>query len=76
MAETKVTVFNNGPLRIEGDMEIVDQEGRKFGLGGRSGVSLCRCGHTGNSPFCDGSHKRNNFSSTVVARDLPEVPKA
>jgi hypothetical protein len=31
---TKVTIFNNGPLRIEGDFEIVDQEGKAFGLGG------------------------------------------
>ena len=75
MSESKVTIFNNGPLRIEGEFEIVDQEGKKFGLGGRTAVSLCRCGHSGNSPFCDGSHKRQSFSSTVSARDLPEPAK-
>jgi CDGSH-type Zn-finger protein len=74
----KVTIFNNGPLRVEGDFEIVDQEGKPFGLGGRTAVSLCRCGHSANSPFCDGSHKRENFTDTVSARDLLPVvaPKA
>jgi CDGSH-type Zn-finger protein len=72
---TKVTIFNNGPLRIEGDFEIVDQEGNKFGLGGRTAVSVCRCGHSGNQPFCDGTHKRQNFSNTVTVRDLPAPVK-
>jgi CDGSH-type Zn-finger protein len=76
LPSTKVTIFNNGPMRIEGDFEIVDQDGKTFGLGGRTGLSLCRCGHTANAPFCDGSHKRENFTSGVTARDLPPpVPK-
>ena len=76
MAATKVTVFNNGPLRIEGDFEMVDQEGKAFGLGGRTSITLCRCGLSGNEPFCDGAHKRKNFLSHVSACDLPCVPKA
>ena len=76
MASTKVTVFNNGSIRIEGDFEIVDQAGNIFGLGGRTAVSLCRCGHSANSPFCDGTHKRINFISPIAARDLPPIVKA
>jgi CDGSH-type Zn-finger protein len=76
LAATKVTIINNGPVRIEGDFEVVDQQGNPFGLAGRTAISLCRCGHTMNSPFCDGSHKRENFSSTTTARDLPApLPK-
>ncbi len=75
MPRTKVTVFNNGPVRIEGEFEIVDQEGKAFGLAGRTAVTLCRCGHSSNSPFCDGTHKRQNFASTVSARDLPAPAK-
>lgn len=67
----KVTVFNNGPLRIEGDMTIVDATGKAFGLGGRSTIGLCRCGLSANKPFCDGSHARQGFQSTCEARDLP-----
>jgi CDGSH-type Zn-finger protein len=75
---TKITLLGNGPIRIEGDdFEIYDPQGRKFGLGGRTVVSLCRCGHSASKPFCDGSHAKAGFSSTVEARDLPAPkPKA
>ena len=61
-------------MRIEGDFTIVDQEGKEFGLGGRTAITLCRCGHSANNPFCDGTHKRQNFVSSVEARDLPPKP--
>jgi CDGSH-type Zn-finger protein len=71
MAGTKITVANNGSIRIEGDFVIVDPEGNEFGLGGRTAISLCRCGHSQNKPFCDGSHKTVPFRDEVHARDLP-----
>ena len=71
MAATKITATSNGPLRIEGDFEILDPTGKAFGLAGRTMVSLCRCGHSENKPFCDGSHKRVGFQHQVEARDLP-----
>lgn len=72
MSETRIIVRNNGPLRVEGDnITIMDEDGRVFGLGGRTVVSLCRCGQSANKPFCDGSHARTSFESVVVARDLP-----
>ena len=71
MAGTKITVRNNGPLRIEGDFSIVDMEGTEFGLGGRTAISLCRCGHSKNKPFCDSTHKQVGFQSEVKAFDLP-----
>jgi len=71
MAATKITVNNNGSLRIEGDFEIVDKEGNTYGLGGRTLVSICRCGLSSNKPFCDGSHK-GHFEHDAHAFDLPE----
>jgi CDGSH-type Zn-finger protein len=68
---TKITCQNNGPIRIEGDFEIADPTGALFGLGGRTVISLCRCGQSANKPFCDGSHKRTGFFDEVVARELP-----
>jgi CDGSH-type Zn-finger protein len=71
MAATKVTALKNGPLRLEGDFVICDASGKEFGLAGRTVISLCRCGHSENKPFCDGSHARQGFVSEVEARDLP-----
>jgi CDGSH-type Zn-finger protein len=71
MAATKVTILKNGPIRIEGDFEIVDHESGVFGLAGRTVISLCRCGLAENKPFCDGTHGRNGFNSECKARDLP-----
>ena len=71
MAETKITVRNNGPLRIEGEFTIYDTEGKAFDLAGRTAISLCRCGHSANKPFCDSSHKTAGFQSVVEARQLP-----
>ncbi len=68
---TKITVNDNGPLRIEGEMTICDATGKEFGLGGRAVVSLCRCGKSENMPFCDGQHARQGFRSVCAARDLP-----
>jgi CDGSH-type Zn-finger protein len=68
---TKITPLNHGPLRIEGEFEICDPAGQPFGLAGRTVISLCRCGHSANKPFCDGSHNRQGFSDVSVARELP-----
>jgi CDGSH-type Zn-finger protein len=68
---TKITVVNNGPIRVEGEFSIVDPEGREFGLAGRTLISLCRCGLSENKPFCDGAHGRQGFQHQVVARELP-----
>ncbi|HRO43148.1 MAG TPA: CDGSH iron-sulfur domain-containing protein [Flavipsychrobacter sp.] len=70
MAATKITVLSNGSLRIEGDFEIVDKEGKQYDLNGRTTVSLCRCGMSKNKPFCDASHK-GHFEHDAVAFDLP-----
>jgi CDGSH-type Zn-finger protein len=70
MTKTKLTVNSNGSLKIEGDFEIVDVEGNRYGLQGRELVSLCRCGRSSNKPFCDGSHK-GVFDHAAKAFDLP-----
>ena len=71
MADTRLTVRNHGPLRLEGEFTLYDAEGNPFDLAGRTAISLCRCGHSEDKPFCDGSHKRVGFQSEVKARCLP-----
>ena len=68
---TKITVNNNGSLRIEGEIEIYDGAGNRYDLAGRTTIGLCRCGQSNNKPFCDGSHARCGFESQVVATVLP-----
>ena len=68
MAEkTDMIVFNDGPIKVEGEFVIRDAEGKAFDLGGRDTIALCRCGDSKNKPFCDGSHKAAGFESTVKA---------
>lgn len=77
----KVTVFNNGPIRLEAgspeELVICDPQGNQYGLAGRTVISLCRCGLSANKPFCDGAHGRQGFQSVCEARELPPPkPKA
>lgn len=68
---TRILVRGNGPYVIEGDMTVVDATEKPFGLGGRTKISLCRCGQSGNKPFCDGTHGKVGFQDACAARDLP-----
>ena len=70
MNKTKLTINTNGSIKMEGDFEILDSSGATYGLQGRTIVSLCRCGHSANKPFCDGSHK-GHFEHQAVAFELP-----
>lgn len=72
----KLTVRKDGSLRVEGEFSICDAEGNAFDLAGRTMISLCRCGHSKDKPFCDGSHKQAGFQSECKARALPPpLPK-
>ena len=71
MSETTIVCNKNGPLRVSGSFVIRDAQGNAFDLSGREAISLCRCGHSSNKPFCDGTHNRVGFQSEVEARKLP-----
>ena len=68
---TTLKINNDGSIRVEGDFQIVDAEGKPYGLGGRTVVSLCRCGLSKTKPFCDGAHN-GRLDHLAVAFDLPE----
>lgn len=76
MSDVKIQVNTNGPLLVSGDVTVVDGTGKPYGLGGRTSIALCRCGHSEGKPFCDGSHNAAGFRSDPPARDLaPRAPK-
>lgn len=53
-----ITVTRNGPYAVVGDIELVLQ---LAGAGAAESTYLCRCGGSGNKPFCDGTHSRIGF---------------
>ena len=72
MSETsgvRITVRDNGNLKVEGPVTIVDPTGAAFTVEPGSPVFLCRCGHSATKPFCDGRHKAEGFSSAPRAND-------
>ena len=63
---TRITVWNNDALEVNGDFELEDAGGGAFRQHGK--VRLCRCGQSNVKPYCDNSHIRTGFRSTVTAR--------
>lgn len=57
----KVTmrVKPNGSIRVTGTVDFVDADGNV--LESKTDFSLCRCGHSKEKPFCDGSHRAAEF---------------
>ena len=51
----------NGSLKLVGNLEIVSGTGRTIDRVQQ--VWLCRCGHSANKPWCDGSHKAAGFTT-------------
>jgi CDGSH-type Zn-finger protein len=58
----------NGPLVLPSHFRIVDHLGNEFPLPlGKENIALCRCGHSANKPFCDGSHRQCGFQAAQLA---------
>lgn len=72
----KITVFKNGPYMVTGRVPLMTweickdedterliwREVKKYPI--RNRYALCRCGHSGNKPFCDGTHSKIHFDGT------------
>ena len=59
-AENVVSLVADGPLYARGDIEVGDAEGEAPYRETR--LALCRCGASGNKPFCDNTHQEIGFS--------------
>jgi CDGSH-type Zn-finger protein/uncharacterized Fe-S cluster protein YjdI len=55
----EITPYPNGPLGVAGAVEIISGTGRTVNRVERT--ALCRCGHSSNKPYCDGTHNKIGF---------------
>lgn len=72
----KIKVSKNGPYFVSDNLplnkNIIEYDNEGIPLKTEKGklipthqdYALCRCGHSKNKPFCDGSHKINHFNGT------------
>ena len=57
----RINIYSEGPLVVEGEICLVHPNGEEEI---KKKAALCRCGHSTNKPFCDGSHKGSGFDQT------------
>ena len=50
----------SGPIWIKGGVPVLSSDGKEYEV--RNRVTLCRCGKSGNKPFCDGTHIEIGFN--------------
>lgn len=53
--ENNITITGTGPYLVKGSIELIDANGNKIET--KESFALCRCGHSANKPFCDGTHR-------------------
>ncbi len=70
MNDVTIRVRDNGNLKVEGPVTLLDGEGNEIAVPAGQAVFLCRCGHSNEKPFCDGSHRAAEFSSVVRAAEV------
>lgn len=67
MADVTIKVLRDGPYRVEGTIDLLDEDGNPIPLPGPR-FSLCRCGASSKKPFCDRTHTKIGFKGAELAR--------
>lgn len=62
----------NGPLYLRGKIRLLGPGNRLIREDTR--VALCRCDHSKNKPFCDGSHMRLRIDTDPPAAERTPRP--
>jgi CDGSH-type Zn-finger protein len=83
-----IKVTQDGPYEVSGNVplgkEIIETDGEEWPVRWVEGkkypekesYSLCRCGHSSDKPFCDGSHRLMDFDGTETAGNQPYAEQA
>ncbi len=67
-----VTIQANGPIVVEGQIEIIDAEQNV--LARESYVEFCRCGQSKTKPYCDQTHASCGFREPGFAGKEVQQP--
>jgi uncharacterized Fe-S cluster protein YjdI len=59
--KTEIKIMEDGPLIIKGNFKIIGTDGKEMKQ--MKVASICRCGQSGNKPFCDGTHKKTGVKN-------------
>lgn len=59
----------NGPYLIVGTAVFIDADSNEQTTQG-STIALCRCGQSGDKPFCDGTHRKVGFQAPAASLKL------
>jgi len=84
----KIEIARDGPYLVSGDLPLSEQrivinaqgesleykEGKKYPK--QPQYALCRCGQSGNKPFCDGTHAKIHFDGAETASRQPYLAQA
>lgn len=65
-----IEVSPNGPLIVTGLRDFRNSRDEPMQV--RPVTALCRCGSSGNKPFCDGTHSKIGFSGGKLEGRLPD----
>lgn len=60
----------SGPIWVKGGIRIESADGKSYEI--RNRVTLCRCGHSSNKPFCDGTHVSVHFHDDLLIEEKKE----
>jgi CDGSH-type Zn-finger protein len=87
-AEVKVVVAKDGPYLVSGSVPLAKQtivsdaagDSQEWRAGeslpAQASYALCRCGHSKNKPYCDGTHAKVRFDGTETASREPYLKQA
>ncbi len=56
-----IKLLKDGPVQLDGNLEICAGTGHTVNRVQQ--VHLCRCGHSKNKPYCDGTHSKIGFTT-------------
>ena len=86
--KAQIQVTKDGPYLVKGGLPLSEQvivtnaegesldyaEGKKYPT--QQQYALCRCGQSGNKPFCDGTHAKAHFNGTETASRQSYIEQA